>query len=78
MENKKNKNKKPVIPISFTKATAMHILGILIWVDIKKSSQEVEFSFLLPEAVKIKVGWLLLLSFASGYIFSKLPLKLKL
>ncbi|MBD61931.1 hypothetical protein CL645_03620 [bacterium] len=78
MENKKNKNKKPVIPISFTKATAMLILGFFIWIVVKISSQDVEFSFLLPEAGKIKVGWLLLLSFASGYIFSKLPLKLKL
>ena len=78
MENKKNKNEKPVIPVSFTKATAMLFLGFFIWILVKISSQEIEFSFLFPEAKKIKVGWLLLFSFASGYIFSKLPLKLKL
>lgn len=86
MESEKNKKQKSGIPISFTKITAIVILGLFIWIVLKISSQEVDLSFIQvaktdsenSEGFEVQVGWLLLLSFACGYIFSKLPLKLKL
>ena len=86
MESEKNKKEKSGIPISFTKITAIVILGLFIWIVLEISSQKVDLSFVQvaktdsknPGGFEVQVGWLLLLSFACGYIFSKLPLKLKL
>tara|TARA_B100000029_G_scaffold516298_1_gene628525 strand:+ start:3291 stop:3536 length:246 start_codon:yes stop_codon:yes gene_type:complete len=80
MEKEKKKKEESGIPVSFIKITAITALGIFIWIVLKISSQKVDLSFIPsnPENVKeVQVGWLLFSSFCLGYVFSKLPLKLK-